>query len=81
MYTNLRHHLFAIQAVAAGMIGPGGGSIRIVVGRPLAASRPILRQRPLTRTLARDPGGHRIRVYPVVPGWIISKRQRDWWVI
>lgn len=27
MHTNVRHHFFAIQAVAEGMIGLGGGSI------------------------------------------------------
>ncbi len=34
----------------------------------------------LTRTFARDLGQHRIRVNAVVPGWIMTKRQKDLWV-
>ena len=34
----------------------------------------------LTRTLARDLGVHNIRVNCVVPGWIITKRQKDLWL-
>jgi D-xylose 1-dehydrogenase len=33
----------------------------------------------LTRTMARDLGPHRIRVNTVVPGWIMTERQRDLW--
>jgi NAD(P)-dependent dehydrogenase (short-subunit alcohol dehydrogenase family) len=34
----------------------------------------------LTRTLARDLGVYDIRVNCVVPGWIITKRQKDLWL-
>ena len=34
----------------------------------------------LTRTMARDLGKHRIRVNAVVPGWIMTDRQKELWV-
>ena len=34
----------------------------------------------LTRTMARDLGKHRIRVNTVVPGWIMTDRQKKLWV-
>ena len=34
----------------------------------------------LTRTMARDLGGHRIRVNAIVPGWIMTERQKELWV-
>ena len=34
----------------------------------------------LTRTLARDLGVYNIRVNCVVPGWIITDRQRKLWL-
>ena len=34
----------------------------------------------LTRTLARDLGVYNIRVNCVVPGWIITERQRKLWL-
>ena len=33
----------------------------------------------LTRTMARDLGQHRIRVNTVVPGWIMTERQKTLW--
>ena len=33
----------------------------------------------LTRTMARDLGQHHIRVNTVVPGWIMTDRQKDLW--
>lgn len=33
----------------------------------------------LTRTMARDLGGHRIRVNTVVPGWVMTERQKELW--
>ena len=88
MHTNLRHHFFAIQAVAEGMIGLGGGSIinmgsnswwEAAGGFP-AYTTAKAAVHGLTRTMARDLGGHRIRVNTVVPGWIMTKRQKDLWV-
>ena len=34
----------------------------------------------MTRTMARDLGPHRIRVNTVVPGWIMTERQKALWV-
>ena len=34
----------------------------------------------LSRTMARDLGKHRIRVNAVVPGWIMTERQKTLWV-
>ena len=33
----------------------------------------------LTRTMARELGEHRIRVNTVVPGWIMTERQKELW--
>jgi NAD(P)-dependent dehydrogenase (short-subunit alcohol dehydrogenase family) len=33
----------------------------------------------MTRTLARDLGRHRIRVNTIVPGWIMTERQKTLW--
>lgn len=85
--TNLRHQFFAIQAVAPGMIKAGGGSIinmgsnswwEAGGGFPVyATSKAAVHG--LTRTMARDLGSHRIRVNTVVPGWIMTDRQKQLW--
>ena len=85
--TNLRHQFFAIQAVAPDMIDAGGGSIinmgsnswwEAGGGFPVyATSKAAIHG--LTRTMARDLGGHRIRVNTVVPGWIMTARQKQLW--
>ena len=86
--TNLRHMFFAIQAVAPGMIAAGGGSIvnlgsnswwEASGGFP-AYTTAKSAVHGLTRTMARDLGDHRIRVNTVVPGWIMTERQKDLWV-
>ena len=87
LQTNLRHQFFAIQAVAPGMIEAGGGSI-INMGSnswhetgggfpAYATSKAAVHG--LTRTMARDLGNHRIRVNTVVPGWIMTDRQKQLW--
>ncbi len=87
MQTNLRHMFFAIQAVAPGMIEAGGGSIinlgsnswwEAGGGFPAYATAKAA-VHGLTRTMARDLGAHRIRVNTVVPGWIMTQRQKDLW--
>jgi NAD(P)-dependent dehydrogenase (short-subunit alcohol dehydrogenase family) len=86
--TNLRHHFFAIQAVAPGMIEAGGGSIVNMGsnswweagGNMPAYTTSKAAVHGLTRTMARDLGGHRIRVNTVVPGWIMTDRQKELWV-
>lgn len=86
--TNLRHMFFAIQAVAPGMIAAGGGSIinmgsnswwEAGGGFPAYTSAKAA-VHGLTRTMARDLGGHRIRVNTVVPGWVMTERQKQLWV-
>lgn len=87
MQTNLRHMFFAIQAVAPSMIEAGGGSIinlgsnswwEAGGGFPAYATAKAA-VHGLTRTMARDLGGHRIRVNTVVPGWIMTERQKELW--
>lgn len=80
---NLKHHFFAIQAVAPAMAQAGGGSVinmgsvSWMRGRPnlvgyTTAKAGILG---LTRTLARELGPRQIRVNAVVPGAIVTERQ------
>ena len=87
MQTNLRHMFFAIQSVAPGMIAAGGGSIinkgsnswwEAGGGFPAYATAKAA-DHGLTRTMARDLGQHRIRVNTVVPGWIMTERQKTLW--
>lgn len=88
MQTNLRHMFFAIQSVAPAMIEAGGGSIVNIGsnswwecggGFPAYATAKSA-VHGLTRTMARDLGQHRIRVNTVVPGWIMTERQKTLWV-
>jgi len=85
--TNIRHQFFAIQAVAPDMITAGAGSIinlssnswyESVAGFPayVTAKSAV---HGLTRTMARELGKHRIRVNAVVPGWIMTERQKELW--
>src|ERR1700686_4574046 len=88
MNVNLRHHFFAIQAVAPGMRQAGGGSIINMssiawmipsTGLPayVTAKAGIVG---LTRTLSRELGGANIRVNCVSPGAIMTERQRRLWI-
>lgn len=83
--TNLRPHFFATQAVAPTMAANGGGSV-INLGSVSAhtnfvnlagyiASKAGIEG--LTRTLARELGPGGIRVNCVIPGWIMTERQRE----
>ncbi len=86
--TNLRHQFFTIQSIAKDMIQKGGGSIVNIgsnswmeaVGNFPAYATAKSAVHGLTRTLARDLGKHRIRVNTVVPGWIMTDRQKELWV-
>jgi NAD(P)-dependent dehydrogenase (short-subunit alcohol dehydrogenase family) len=86
--TNLRHMFFAIQAVAPGMIAAGKGSIvnfgsnswwEASGGMPVYTSAKAA-VHGMTRSFARDLGEHRIRVNTVVPGWVMTERQKELWV-
>ncbi len=81
---NLKHYFFAIQAVAPAMAAAGGGSVinmgsvSWMRGRPnlvgyTTAKAGILG---LTRTLARELGPRHIRVNALVPGAIVTERQK-----
>jgi NAD(P)-dependent dehydrogenase (short-subunit alcohol dehydrogenase family) len=85
--TNLRHMFFAIQAVAPGMIAAGKGSIinlgsnswwEAAGGMPVYTSAKAA-VHGMTRSFARDLGKHRIRVNTVVPGWVMTERQKELW--
>jgi NAD(P)-dependent dehydrogenase (short-subunit alcohol dehydrogenase family) len=87
MAVNLRHQFFATQAVIPGMTRAGGGSIINMssiswiipsTGLPayVTAKAGIVG---LTRTLSRELGGANIRVNCVLPGAIMTERQRQLW--
>lgn len=85
---NLRHHFFAIQAVAPAMRKAKKGaiinysSISYMMGNSgypayVAAKSAI---NGLTRGLARELGPDGIRVNALMPGWVLTDRQRTEWV-
>jgi len=86
--TNLRHMFFAIKTVAPDMIAAGKGSIinfgsnswfEAVGGMPVyTMSKAAVHG--MTRSFARDLGKHRIRVNTIVPGWVMTERQKALWV-
>jgi NAD(P)-dependent dehydrogenase (short-subunit alcohol dehydrogenase family) len=86
--TNIRHMFFAIQAVAPDMIEAGGGSIvnmaslswMMPMGGFPAYATSKAAVHGLTRNMARDLGPYRIRVNTVVPGWIMTERQKELWL-
>jgi NAD(P)-dependent dehydrogenase (short-subunit alcohol dehydrogenase family) len=83
---NLRHHVFAAQAVAPQMARAGGGAIvnlgsvswmrgrAGIVGYTTAKAAIT----GLTRTLARELGERNIRVNCLAPGAIATERQQMW---
>src|SRR5271170_8163352 len=85
---NLRHMFFAIQTVAPDMIAAGKGSIinfgsnswwQASGGMPAYTSAKAA-VHGMTRSFARDLGKHRIRVNTIVPGWVMTERQKTLWV-
>ncbi|KQT54898.1 3-oxoacyl-ACP reductase [Aureimonas sp. Leaf454] len=86
--TNLRHMFFAIQAVAPGMIAAGKGSIINLgstswwqgQGGMPAYTTAKAAVHGMTRSFARDLGPHHIRCNTVVPGWVMTERQKALWV-
>ena len=86
--TNLKHQLFAAQAVMSDMEKNGGGAIINMGstswmigqgGMPCYTTAKSAIQG-LTRGLARDLGPKNIRVNCVVPGWIMTERQISMWL-
>jgi NAD(P)-dependent dehydrogenase (short-subunit alcohol dehydrogenase family) len=88
MAVNLRHQFFTTQAVAPGMAAARGGSIINMssiawmipsTGLPayVTAKAGIVG---MTRTLARELGASNIRVNCVLPGAIMTERQRRLWM-
>ncbi|RKP48564.1 SDR family NAD(P)-dependent oxidoreductase [Pararobbsia silviterrae] len=85
---NLRHQFFAAQAVIEDMKALKGGSIINLGsiswmlkngGYPVYAAAKAAVQG-LTRGLARDLGPFNIRVNALVPGWVLTKKQREMWL-
>ena len=88
MATNLRPQFFAIQSVVTAMKAAGEGSILNVgsnsanlglAGYPayVTAKAAITG---LTKALARELGPHGIRVNALVPGWVMTAKQKALWV-
>jgi len=85
---NLKHAMFAVQAVAPMMRQAGGGSIvnfgsvgwmMASPGYPVyAACKAAIHG--MTRGLARDLGADGIRVNTLVPGWVMTEKQLRLWV-
>lgn len=85
---NLDHQFFATQAVAKGMAARGAGSIVMLGsiswmrGRPGMVGYTTAKAaiNGLTRTLARELGPSNIRVNCIVPGAILTERQKQLWL-
>lgn len=85
---NLRHQLFAAQAVAEDMKAARAGSIINLgsISWMLKQSEmPVYTMsksavQGLTRGLARDLGPYGVRVNTLVPGWVMTERQRRLWL-
>lgn len=85
---NIRHQYFAIQTVVPGMRRKGGGaiinysSVSYMMGNGgyvsyVSAKAGITG---MTRGLARELGPDNIRVNALMPGWVITGRQKELWV-
>ena len=85
---NLRHAFFAIKAAHPQMLEAGGGSI-INFGSMswyecqggmtgYTTSKAAIEG--MTRGLARDLGADNIRINTLVPGWVMTPKQREMWV-
>lgn len=85
---NLRHQYFATQAVAQDMRQTGGGSVICLgstgwmiknAGYPMYAMAKSA-VHGLVNGLARELGSDRIRINALVPGWVITEKQRRLWL-
>ena len=88
MNINLKHYFFAIQSVYKDMKELGDGKIvnigsfswMLGIGNMPGYTTAKSAIMGLTRTIARDLGEFNIRVNCVVPGWIITERQKKLWL-
>lgn len=88
MAVNLRHHVFAVQAARPSMRDAGGGSIvsmgsiswRISQGEYIGYVTAKAAIEGLTRGLARELGSEFIRSNCVLPGWVMTERQKRLWL-
>jgi galactose dehydrogenase len=88
MSVNIRHHYFAVQAVAPAMRKKRWGSIinyssiSYMMGNAGYPSYTAAKSgiNGMTRSLARELGPYNIRVNALTPGWVITQRQKDLWV-
>ena len=88
MAVNVRHQFFAAQTVRPYMKAKGGGSIinfgsiTVMVGDAdcpaYVTSKAAIWG--MTRALAREFGPERIRVNCMVPGWVMTERQKRLWL-
>ena len=87
MSVNLKHQFFAAQAVIPAMRQAGGGSIINLgsISWHLGLEDLAIYQTAkaaiegLTRSLARELGGHNIRVNTIIPGNVQTPRQMKWY--
>lgn len=88
MQVNLRHQFFAIQAAAPMMQARKRGSIinfgsiswHLKSGGMPAYTSAKAAVEGLTRSFARDLGADGIRVNCIIPGWIMTERQKTLWL-
>jgi NAD(P)-dependent dehydrogenase (short-subunit alcohol dehydrogenase family) len=88
MQVNLRHQFFAIQAAAPFMqvrkrgsiINFGSISWHLKSGGMPAYTSAKAAVEGLTRSFARDLGADGIRVNCIIPGWIMTERQKTLWL-
>jgi NAD(P)-dependent dehydrogenase (short-subunit alcohol dehydrogenase family) len=88
MAINLRPMFFAIQSVAPQMKRLGGGAIinfgsiswKLALGGLPAYTTAKAAVHGLTRGFARELGKDNIRVNTVLPGWVMSERQKKLWL-
>lgn len=84
---NLKHQFFAAKKVSTDMKAAGAGSIvnfgsvswKLKQGGMPVYTTAKSAVQGLTRSLARDFGPFNIRVNTIVPGWVMTERQKRLW--
>jgi NAD(P)-dependent dehydrogenase (short-subunit alcohol dehydrogenase family) len=85
---NLKHQFFAAKKVSTDMKSAGGGSIinfgsvswKLKQGGMPVYTTAKSAVQGLTRSLARDFGPFNIRVNTIVPGWVMTEKQKRLWL-